>query len=98
MSRPRKVMFSFRPPSANILRIEAGSGCLIGSNPPAKGLKMMNRDIKTALPTFETILPLIGESSTTVDPSSMYPSDPLFYYGSILTSASSAAPKFDVVV
>ena len=36
---PRKVMVYLRPPSASILRIEAGYGRFIGSNAPAKGLK-----------------------------------------------------------
>ena len=93
MSHPGKVMIPLRPPPAIILRIEAGYGCLIGSNAPAKVLKMMNGDIKTTSPALDTILPLIGESSTSVAPSSMYSSDPPLHCGAILTSVSSAAPN-----
>ena len=60
MSHPRKVMISLRPPSANTFLIEAGSGRLIGSNAPAKSLKMMNRDITTAWPALDTIIQLVG--------------------------------------
>ena len=68
MSHPRKVMISLRPPLARIFRIEAGSGHLIGSNAPAKGLQMINRDITTAWPALGTILQLVGGSSTVVAP------------------------------
>ena len=93
MSHPRKVMISLRPPLAIIFRIEAVSVCLIGSNAPAKGLKMMNRYITTSWPSLDTIIQLVGDSSTAVAPSSNYPSDPPLRCGSILTSASSAAPN-----
>ena len=62
-------MISLRLPSETIFRIEAGSSRLIGSNAPAKGLKMKNREITTAWPDLDTILKLIGESSTKVAPS-----------------------------
>ena len=93
MSHPRKIIISLRPPLESIFRIEAGSSRLIGSNTPAKGLKMMNTDITTACPALGTILQLIGEYSTTVDPSPMYPSAPPLHCGSILTYDSSAAPN-----
>ena len=86
-------MIYLRPPSASIFRIEAGSGRLIGSKAPAMELKMMNRDITTAWTDLDTIPQLIGESSTVVAPSSMYLSTPTLYCGSILMSASSAAPN-----
>ena len=54
---------------------------------------MMNMEITNAWPDLDTILSLIGESSNAVDPSSMYPFDTPLHYGSILTSASSAAPN-----
>ena len=56
MSYPRKVMISLRPPLARMFRIEAGYGRLIGSDTHYKGLKMMNRDIKTISPALDTIL------------------------------------------
>ena len=93
MIHPRKVMISLRPPSASIFLIEAGSGCLIGSNAPDKCLKMTNREITTACTALGTILQFVGESSTEVAPSSIYPSAPPLRFGSILTSASSAAPN-----
>ena len=69
MSHPRKVVIYLRTPSAKKFRIDAGSGRLIGSNAPAKGLKMMNRDITTAWPALDTILQLVGDYSTAVAPS-----------------------------
>ena len=93
MSHPRKVVISLRPSSASIFRIDAVSDRLIGSNAPAKVLKMMNRDITTAWPDLDIILQLVGESITAVAPSPMYPSAHTLHCGSILTSASSATPN-----
>ena len=93
MIHPRKVVIYLRDPSARIFRIEAGCGRLIGSNAPAKGLKMKNREITTACPDLDTILQLVGEYSTAVAPSSMHLSATLLRCGSILTSASSADPN-----
>ena len=59
-------MISLRLPSETIFIIEAGSGRLIGSNAPAKCPQMKNREITNAWPDLDTILKLIGESSTTV--------------------------------
>ena len=56
MSHPMKVMVSLRPHSTSILKIESGSGRLIGSNTLYKVLKMMNRYIKTDWPALYTIL------------------------------------------
>ena len=60
MSHPRKVMISLGPPLASIFRVMARSGRLLGPNAPAKGLKMMNRDIKNSWPALVTILKLVG--------------------------------------
>ena len=69
MNHPRNVMISLRLLLESIFRIEVVSGRLIGSNAPAKGLKIMNRGIATSWPALETILQLVGESSTAVTPS-----------------------------
>ena len=93
MSHPRKVMIYLRPPYASIFRIEAGSGHLVDSNAPSKVLKRMNMDLTTDWHDLDTIIKLVGESSTTVAPSSIYPSASPLRCESILTSSSYAAPN-----
>ena len=59
----------FEASFGNNFRIEAGYGCLIGSNAPAKGLQIMNRDITTDRYALDTIIQLFGDYSTAVAPS-----------------------------
>ena len=93
MIHKRKVMIYLRPPLANMFRIEAESGSLIGSNASAKGLKTMNKYITTDWTALDTILQLVEYSSTAVAPSWMHPSAPHLRCGSILTSAYSSTPN-----
>ena len=91
--QPKNMMILHSPPSAIILRIDAGSGLLIGSRRPASGLKMRKRAMTTAYAARATILQFDDESRTAHAPSSMYPSVPPRIEGFSLTSASSAEPK-----
>jgi len=69
--QPRNVMISFNPPSANILRMDAGPGRFIGSSRPARGLKMRKRAMTTACAAHATMPMLLGESRTAQAPPSM---------------------------
>ena len=53
--QPRKVISSFKPPSAVIFRMETGSGRLIGSSRPASGLKIRNMAMTTACAACRTM-------------------------------------------
>ena len=71
ISQSMKVMVSFRPPSAIIFLINAGSGRLVGLQILARRRKMMKRAMRTAWDALATIPQLLLVSNAAHAPSLM---------------------------